>query len=69
MSKTLKTAEKTFATLTGLHAVLGATFPCNWAAYRAEMVGTYKVDAAMLDTLARLGHFRTTATTVRFLGA
>ncbi len=60
------TAAKTFATLGQLHKVLGDTMPCSWDAYRETMTGFYGINGAMLDTLARLGHFHTTATSVRF---
>jgi hypothetical protein len=58
-------AAKAFEVAKQLQAMLGDA-QCSWEAYRAEMVRTYKLDGATLDSMARLGHFAVTANTVRF---
>lgn len=66
MSQDLATA--TFEQLAAIHAVIGDEVPCEWPAYREAMIGFYKVDGRMLDTLYRLGHLRAGETGVRFSG-
>jgi hypothetical protein len=65
MTKQLESTKKTFVTLQALHAALGA-FPCDWVAFRSEMISIYKMDGTTLDSLARLGHLQETNRGVEF---
>lgn len=69
MRRVAKQTEKAFSTVSGLHKILGATMPCSWESYRLTMVEHYGVDGAVLDSMARLGHFHASASSVRFAGA